>query len=140
MICSLPCRNFVVRVVLVVALVILSYIRSDGVYVHPLPPQPCHTALHTPALGFLGFLTWNLCTFAFALRAKCAGSHVLSQTWSVSFYLTRYWRRPSWTQLSTTASTSHLSSQLGSRSFPANIGETCRSPQNGSNRATLKTL
>ena len=31
MTCSLPCRNYVVCVVLVVALVVLSYVRSDGV-------------------------------------------------------------------------------------------------------------
>ena len=74
------------------------------------------------------------------LRAKCAGSHVSSQTWSVSFHFTRYWRQPSRTQLFTTASTSYLLSQLGIRSFPANIGETCCSPQNGSNRMTLNTL
>ena len=91
-ICSLPCRNFVICVVHVVAPVICCTIGTGGVYIHTLPPRPHCMALHTPALGFLGFLTWNLRTFAFILRAKCTGSHMSSQAWSVSFHFTRYWR------------------------------------------------
>ena len=86
--CSLPRRSFVVYVVCVIALVIRCTIRSGGACIYTLLPQPCCMAPRMPALDFLGFLAWNLCTFAFVLWVKCAGSHVLSQAWSVSFHLT----------------------------------------------------